>query len=533
MALKHVTLIRPPGVVHALGLTQGRGAPPLSLACLSAVLKRAGYGVTVIDAFGEAISRLTPIPGTSFHVNGITAGDIIERIPPDTDLIGVSCMFSNEWIAHRHVINAIAERFPGRPLIVGGEHATAAPEYVMACCPGVTACVLGEGEETLLELLRVLEDGPGLDQVSGLFLRAPGGAGFFRTADRPRIKDLDSLPWPDWEEVPLANYFAEGVGLGVGYGRNMPMLASRGCPYKCAFCSNPKMWGRRWNVRAVEDVIAEIRHLKERYGIDSVSFYDLTAIIRRDWILEFARRLIAEDLGITWRMPVGTRSEVLDEEVVALVRASGCNLLVYSPESGSAETLERIHKKVNLEKMMASMRACTRRRLFSKAHMVLGFPGETPRQMRQSLRFIARMAWAGLNDVAVFTFVPYPGSVFHDELKARGAFPREGEAYDLFLANNCSNNYSVARSWNEYIGDMKLRLLCAGASMMFYGLQYLFRPWRFFMTLFRLVAGRPTTLLERAVDALARRVAGIARARLRSVLRGPWWKRAHERPSPP
>lgn len=498
-----------------MGLTQGPGAPPLALACLSAVLKREGYRVTVIDAFGEAMDNLIPIRDTAFYAQGLTIEDILARISPDTSIIGISCMFSNEWIWQREVIRAVHERYPDIPIIVGGEHATADADYVLRSSPGILAAVLGEGEQTLLDLLDAMATGRDLSSVPGLLLRVEKEEGLVRTAPRERIRDLDALPWPDWDAIPMERYLAAGVGLGVAYGRNMPMLASRGCPYKCAFCSSAQMWGRRWNTRAVEDVLAEMKHYIQKYRVDSFSFYDLTAIVRKDWLLRFIKGLIAEDLHVTWQMPIGTRSEALDPEVVALLGESGCHTLVYAPESGSPTTLERIHKKVNVDKMLLSMRACTRNRVFSKAHIILGFPGESVREMFSSIRFIARMAWVGVNDMAVYPFVPYPGSEFHDELRKTHEFPPYGDSYDLFLAYNCKSNYSSIRSWNEFLSDRQLLILCTGSAMMFYLLQYLFRPWRFFASAWRFLRGRPITLLERTMNTAWLRNKAILAAKLR------------------
>jgi len=499
MAIQHVALVRPPNVVHGLTFAASNGAPPLALAYLAAVLKRRGRPVRVIDAFGEAMDCFTPIGDTPFSANGLSTEEILARIPRCPALVGVSCMFSNEWLCHRRVLNSIARQFPGVPLIVGGEHATAAAEYVMSSCPGVTACVLGEGEETLLELLDAIEQGRPLAAVPGLCLRGPDGT-FVRTGARTRVKNLDTLPWPAWEEIPIERYLASGVGYGVVRGRNIPLLASRGCPYKCAFCSNRQMWGKLWNIRSPADVVAEMKHYVKQYRAESFSFYDLTTVIRRDWILEFTNLLIAERLDKPWQMPSGTRSESLDAEVVANLKKSGCVGLVYAPESGSQETLKRIHKNVNLTKMTASMRACVKTRLPAQAHLVLGMPGETPRDIAKTFVFLTRMAWLGIHEVAVYPFVPYPGSEFHEQLRATKRFPPEGNEYDLFLAQNCNNNYFGIRSWNEHLSDRQLKLLCSAAMLLFFGLQYLFRPWRLAASFARVASSRPTTLLERILD---------------------------------
>jgi len=474
-------------------------SPSLALALLTAFLKRHGYAVTAIDAQGEALSQYTPFDGGRHRVHGLTAEQIVARIPPDTRVIGFSCMFSNEWMYHRRVIELATERFPGVPIIVGGEHATAAAGYILRSCPGVVACAFGEGEETLLEVVQAIERGRALDGIAGLMTRDQATTEVPYAAPRKRVRALDELPWPDWESVPLRNYLDRGFGHGIGHGRNMPMLASRGCPYKCTFCSNPLMWGNLWNVRSAADVVAEMKYYKEKYAIDSFSFYDLTAIVRRSWILEFTELLIKEDLGVTWLLPSGTRSEAMDAEVVRNLRRSGCLTLNFAPESGSPRMLKLIKKQVNLEKMLESVRACVREGVYTRANIIFGMPGDTPYDMLLTLRFIVRLAWAGMQDIGVFPFAPYPGSALHDLLRARHAFPPEGPEYDRMLLANGTNDYWSPRSWNEQLSDRQLRLLLIGASALFYLSQYVLRPWRAAESIRRLATGRPITFIERVV----------------------------------
>jgi anaerobic magnesium-protoporphyrin IX monomethyl ester cyclase len=495
----HVTLIRPPSVTFPQAMVGTPASPSLALALLAAFLKRHGYEVTAIDSQGEALSQYTPLDNGPYRVHGLTAEQIVARIPRQTRVVGLSCMFSNEWIYHRRVIDRIAEHFPGVPVVIGGEHATAAGAYILRSCPGVVACALGEGEETLLEVVQAIERGGTLGAIDGLMVRDESSGEIRRTNPRKRIRALDQMPWPDWDAVPLRNYLDRGFGHGVGHGRNMPMLASRGCPYKCTFCSNPQMWGNLWNVRSTADVLAEMKHHKEKYSVDSFSFYDLTAIMRRSWILEFTELLIKEDLRVTWLLPSGTRSEAMDAEVVRQLKRSGCLTLNFAPESGSPRTLERIKKQVHLEKMLVSVRACARAGVYARANIIFGFPGETPHDMLLTLRFILRLAWAGLHDIGVFPFAPYPGSALHDFLRARHAFPPEGPEYDQMLLRNCNNDYWHPRSWNEYVSNRQLRLLLIGGSALFYLSQYAFRPWRAIESIGRLAMGRPVTFMERVV----------------------------------
>src|SRR6201999_3016153 len=149
------------------------------------------------------------------------------------------------------------------------------------------------------------------------------------------IRALDTIPPPAWELVPLENYLSNGLTNGVNLGRSMPMLASRGCPYQCTFCSSPFMWTTRWVSRDVHLLVDEIIEYQERFGITNVDFYDLTAIVKRDWIIKFCEEPLRRGVKITWQLPSGTRSEAIDAEVVGWLERSGCRNLSYAPESGS------------------------------------------------------------------------------------------------------------------------------------------------------------------------------------------------------
>jgi radical SAM superfamily enzyme YgiQ (UPF0313 family) len=109
---------------------------------------------------------------------------------------------------------------------------------------------------------------------------------------RERISDIDALSWPAWDGIPLDTYLDRGFGMDEYNLRSMPMLASRGCPYRCTFCSSPQMWGTTWMARDPDDVVREIRHYVERHGIQHVEFHDLTTIIDRRWILRFTEKLL-------------------------------------------------------------------------------------------------------------------------------------------------------------------------------------------------------------------------------------------------
>ena len=156
----------------------------------------------------------------------------------------------------------------------------------------------------------------------------------------------------------------------------MPMLASRGCPYECTFCSVPLMWQRTWIARDPKLVVDEIERHLERYDIDNVDFYDLTAIVIKSWVMEFCQELVERGIDITWQLSSGTRSEAIDREVSKWLYKSGCRNLSYAPESGSERTLVLIKKKIKLGNLIESLRGAVGEGLNIKINIILGLPDE-------------------------------------------------------------------------------------------------------------------------------------------------------------
>jgi len=391
--------------------------------------------------------------------------------------------------------------------VAGGEHITALPEFVLEDS-GLDYCVVGEGEETFLKLLEALSEGRSLREVEGLVCRIDGE--IVRTSPRPRIRDLDVLPRPAWDLFPVENYQGEGHQYGIYRGRCMPVIASRGCPYQCAFCSSTTMWTNRWIARDPADVLDEIRDYIERYDVQNIDFHDLTAILNKQWILDFCKLIRESGLEFTWQLPVGTRSEAIDAQVARALYETGCRNVTYAPESGSASELKRINKRIKPQRMLHSMRAAYKSGLVVKANFVLGFPGVTMRELLETMRFIAAVALTGARDVLIFLFDPYPGSPLYHQLLAEKRIPPPSDPY--FAELSVAADYTRAISYCGHSARTLngIRLL---GMLLFYTLCFTIRPWRIFQTVYRMWKGRYETHLEARVSALLKDFAPRGRRR--------------------
>ena len=500
-----ITLIRPPSLVGRFALTLN-ATPPLSLTCLASSLCAAGHLVRIIDAVGEGLDQVRPGYRPNILVHGLDVDAIVARVEPGCLFLGISCMFSHEWPLVRELIAALSSAHPGVPIVLGGEHASAAPEFALEDAPGLTCCAIGEGEETAVALAAALLDGTPLTRVEGLCVRTAGGP--LHTPRRGRIRAVDDLPPPRWDLVPFEAYLSRGLSFGVARGRTLPLLASRGCPYRCTFCSNEHMWTTRYVARDPRRVVDEIEQAVQDWRIDAVDFYDLTAIVKRSWILEFCRLLMERNLHVTWQLPSGTRSEALDADVLQVMAAAGCRNVSYAPESGSPRVLERIRKQINLSHMEASMRAAVELGLNVKANVMIGFPGERRDELLETMAFLLRMARAGVHDVSVWTFAPYPGSELFEELRAAGAIAALSD--DYFASLLSYSDLVGAVSYNAGMTSRELEQWRVAGMALFYAANWTVRPLRPLRTLAHIATGRYESRLEMSLGNVIRRLRGEA-----------------------
>lgn len=500
----NIQLIRPPLVVGRGTFSFSNGTPSIGLAYISGALDEVGASVSILDAVASAPEQFVPLENTDLLINGFVISQVIERLDVNADYFGISCMFSCDWIYTKKLILAIKQKYPSKIIIAGGEHITADAQYSLQSSP-IDICVLGEGEETIIDLLKCLEfDNNSYTKCEGIAYLSNGV--YIETQRRGRIRDIDKIAKPNWKSYPLEIFLSRGMGFNRASGRPMPMLASRGCPYQCTFCSNPLMWTTRWVARDPKEVVDEIEAYINTYRIDHVEFYDLTAIVKKQWIIDFANEITSRDLIFNWSLPSGTRSEALDEEVLTALKKSGCDRLVYAPESGSPDTLKRIKKKVNLDRMIISIRTAETVGIVTKANIVFGFPGQTVKESFETVAFLGRCAWVGMHDVSIFNFIPYPGSEIFDDLLASGKIDREGEDYEYILTGNVVGNLRKMKSWSDSLSIRQIKFFIFISVIFFYSISYLKNPSRFLMLWINVVRSNPSSTMELIVHAQIKKI---------------------------
>jgi len=474
---------------------------PLGLAYLGGVLEKANYNTKIIDATGEQKPvKIRRSENNLYNVQGLTSKEILEKIDPNTFIFGISLMFSSEWFAHRPLIEEVKKKYPKIVIVIGGEHASAIPEYILRDCPSIDYAIVGEGEFSMLEFSYNIFHGKKIEKIPGISYINKENK-FIDNGPSKRIEFIDKIPRPAWHLLKPENYFTDyfTIGLAKGKLRNMPILATRGCPYQCTFCSSPTMWTTRYIMREPKEIVDEIEWLIKIYNANDFEFFDLTAIIKKSWILEFCNELKKRKItNITWQLPVGTRSEALDEETLQAIYDSGCAYICYAPESGSEKSLNIIKKRVKLDRLIDSIKTAAKIGHTVKLNFIIGFPHETLIDCLKSVFFGAYCSLRfGVLDVNYAIFAAYPGSEIFEKLKNE----KKINVDDNYFKNLSYQDVTQVYSYCENVSGKTLSFLRLFGFGLSYMTIYISRPMRiynFFKNFFK-KDFFPTNLFEQRI----------------------------------
>ncbi len=330
--------------------------------------------------------------------------------------IGISAMVTMAK-ASRAAAALIREIQPDAKIILGGPHPTTLADQ--CCDPTYDVLVQGEAEATLPELI---ERGTG-DGVRGVVWRRNGD--WMRNPARPPIADLDALPFPAFDLIDLAPYKRlwfqlDTIGRPVA---GTSVLATRGCPYQCAFCQPTleRLFGKKLRKRSPDNLIAEMSWLKDRFAVEGFMFLDDTLVVDRQWTLAFAERLIAAKLGLVFGANV--RAELADEAVLGPLVQAGLRKIYVGIESHSEAIRNRVlNKRVTDENVRSAVATAHKLGLKVQGYFMLGTPGEKREDVRRTLAFGRAL---GLDDLTLNLTTPLPGTYLHDRFKGDISVPEE------------------------------------------------------------------------------------------------------------
>ncbi len=483
-----ITLIKPPMLTKSKSFHLSHGVPPIGLAYIAGALKSQNFSYKILDAHGEKIHRFAHVE-QDFIIHGLMPEEIVARIPKETEYILISFMFSCEKKLYYDICSRIRNLYPEKIIIVGGEHATAAYKEILDH-GYADYCVLGEGDEVIVNLIKALEKNQCMKSVGGIAYVTDTGV--IQHSRLKRIKNISEYK-ACWDQFPIENYMSIRTGMNTVNHRAFPISATRGCPYQCTFCSSPNMWGTSYFTRPPSDVVQEMKELHERYQVEHFDFTDLTAMVNRAWTLELCNLLIKENLPVTWQTGAGSRSETFTDEVLVALKKSKILKIIFAVEAGNQVTIDRIKKNLDVDKVMDRIKRAKRNGHHVKVQFIMGMVDQTLKECLVSAWYIIRCSLYGVEDISVFSFHPYPGSEMYDQVDRTHAESDEFYTYSDLYSKQCASNH---------LGPIQLWLLTTGMMIFCMALQYTIRPWRLWR-LFKniIITKKPSAQIEMAIFA--------------------------------
>jgi len=255
----------------------------------------------------------------------------------------------------------------------------------------------------------------------------------------------------------------------------MPVIASRGCPYSCKFCTSKNMWQSRYYGRGVDSIVGEIRTMIELYQVNHIDFFDMTFAMNRNHLAELCLRLDKENFGITWNIST-TRVEILDDEIVAMLHHAGCRHIPFAVESGSTTSLKHMDKRLDANMMQQRIRSVVKSGMQATANLILGFPDERHSDVWQTLLLGWRMAWNGVSGIMLLQFMPYPGSEYYERLQKEGWFPKDPEEFNRLLVLIVVSPRLDFKSCTRHVSTLSLYLYRLLGMVVSYLLYFIRRP---------------------------------------------------------
>ncbi|MBU7013746.1 MAG: B12-binding domain-containing radical SAM protein [Theionarchaea archaeon] len=383
-------------IINASQVEHSQGAIPVGPLLITAVLEANGYSVRFKDY--QTYQAQKKLGFDTFH--GFI--EVPERI------VGISAI-SSDLPTTLGAVAQLKNEHPDKIIILGGPGPTDIPVEILEHFP-VDIVVVGEGEETILDVMQALDTGRSLEKIDGIAYREHDHT--ILTPRRRRIQDLDSLPFPAYDKIEFRDY--DYVG-GV--------MTIRGCPYRCTFCSAHSVWEREITQRSVGNVIGELQILKEK-KVKNMFIYDDTFVIDPKRVVHFAEQLHEERIDIPWTCY--GRINLMTPELLEVMGKNGCREILYGIESGSNNVLKKVNKKFTIEEASRVIEKTTHYTDVETSY-IWGYPFETLEDFYDTLMAVFQQANMPHVKPRLALLSPLPKSTIYMEYKAHIKFPNDPE----------------------------------------------------------------------------------------------------------
>ena len=363
-------------------------APSLGIGYMAAVLEENGYDVDVLDA--SALELTYDEIGE----------EILKRNP---DIVSVSALTPTIGVALDSA-DKIKQVKPDTLVVLGGYHPTFEFKSVLQE-ESVDIVVRGEGEYTLLDLVRTIENGGDLETVQGLAFKDKDDGSIVLTPDRQVIEDLDELPFPAFHLFPMEKYKILNITTNVA-----TIITTRGCPMQCSFCSSAALHGNKLRRRSYTNVVDEIELRLKEENIDTIAFMDDTFTLSKKFVYDLCDEIKRRGLEFWWGCT--TRVDTLNEELLQTMKDVGCMTLFIGVESADQQMLDKMNKNITVSKTENAFKLARKVGIRTIASCVIGMPEDTRESIRNTIDFVNK---PDPNYALYSLATPYPGTRFYNK----------------------------------------------------------------------------------------------------------------------
>lgn len=362
--------------------------PPLGLCYIASALEQEKHEVKILDASLEKKDTQK----------------ILEEIYKfNPDVVGINVL-TNLFQYCKEIIEFLKDRFPKIIVIAGGPHVTVLPEQTLQSMM-VDYIVIGEGEATIVELVKSIEENKKPIEVNGIGFVKNGRVVI--TPFREFIENLDDLPFPARHLLKHHKYNLATVVRQKPY---TTILSSRGCPFNCSFCCNAVLWGKRYRIRSPKNVVEEMLAVYHDFGIKEIYFPDDLFTGNRKWVEKVCNEINKTKIDFTWRCLC--RVDTVNDKMLQKMRKSGCHTLEFGVESGDEQILKNINKKIKLNQVIDSFTMAKKIGFDTRAFFMIGNIGETEESIKRSISLAKRL---NPDYVSFSIATPLPGTQFFQE----------------------------------------------------------------------------------------------------------------------
>lgn len=417
----NVLIVSPAIVSHNLDPHTGIPFLPHMAAHFAGALE-SFCSVSVLDAFGID-SRVSARQG-EFTFFGVDADKLLSLAPSQLDIVFIYCRTVEDLISSEMIAKAFRAS-NSKIKIAFFENIQTVNSFSLSKISrellegtGANMAILGEPEVRAEQIVNALMSNSKFSEISGICY-FDSNRKFIETKAEPFNKNLDSLPLPLWSKWQLSGYWDIGFAHAPIKSRTkfLPLLTSRGCPYRCTFCISPSL-NPTWRSRSAVNVVDEIEYFNQKMGITDFHVSDLDPTVMEKRTRAICEEILRRGLKISWKLAQGTKIETIKSvETLDMLKKSGCEFISFSPESGSEGLMKDvINKPFDYEHCIKMVEHMNLIGIKTQACFVAGIPGETSYDRKKSLEFVRRLVKAGVDEIAVTIFTPLPGAALADSI---------------------------------------------------------------------------------------------------------------------